>query len=195
MGFSFAMALAKLKGLPWLKIILFLIPVIVTVIVLMKVYNAGYRAGDADVTAQWQQEQLLHQKAIADLNEQIKTKENQHKQVSENISNEIAQASSEYETIVANLDSEYTIRLRNSEERSHSYQLAAESGAIERQRLASHAAELDRTLEEGRRLVEELRSSIELKDRQLRLLGSQIQADRSLLGATDAVQPRRVSDE
>ncbi|UWJ04310.1 putative Rz/Rzl spanin protein [Escherichia phage vB_EcoS_Uz-1] len=70
--------------------------------------------------------------------------------------------------------------MQQSERRASVYKRQAEAGTLECRSLASHAARLDNSLEEGRRLVEELRATVRLRDNQLIELGKQIQADRKL---------------
>lgn len=51
--------------------------------------------------------------------------------------------------------------------------------------LASHAARLDRSLEEGRRMVAELSATLRQRDDQLRAVSKQLENDRSLFMTGD----------
>lgn len=97
------------------------------------------------------------------------------------LTNRLKEATTSYETTISTITDNYTSRLQQSEKRASVYQRQANTGAIECRSLASHAAQLDSSLEQGRQLVEELRATIRLRDNQLTILGSQIQADRKLL--------------
>lgn len=61
------------------------------------------------------------------------------------------------------------------------YRRKAEAGEAESRDLANHAAELDRSIVEGKRVAAELAATVRLRDEQLILLGSQIKADRAIL--------------
>ena len=64
--------------------------------------------------------------------------------------------------------------MRNHQERAELYKRKAEGSEVERGSLASHAAELDRSLEEGRRVVKDLRTTVEQRDTELILLGTHL---------------------
>jgi|SRR5690606_33235556 len=89
-----------------------------------------------------------------------------------------------HETIIAEQHLSYEQRLLQSANRAAIYQRQAEAGAVAQRNLASHAAKLDRALEEGIRLVGELQETLRLRDRQLEQLGKQILAERKLLEET-----------
>ncbi|WP_431274225.1 hypothetical protein ACQ858_19535 [Variovorax ureilyticus] len=79
---------------------------------------------------------------------------------------------------------------RAAEERAIRYRDLSKAGAAERDRLASHAAELDSSLAAGRIVAEQLRATVVERDQQLQLLGAIITADRALAepgGGTNAI--------
>lgn len=69
---------------------------------------------------------------------------------------------------------------RTAEGRAAQYRAMSQAGSAERDRLASHAARLDASLADGRRVAEQLRSTVVERDQQLQLLADVIRADRAL---------------
>lgn len=86
-----------------------------------------------------------------------------------------------YEASVNDLITEHTNRVRNLEKRSDYYRSMSQAGSVECGDLGDIATRLDRSLEEGRQLVVELRSRLGLREEQIRLIGKQLKADRHLL--------------
>lgn len=87
-----------------------------------------------------------------------------------------------HENIVNDLRDEYSSRVRDLEKRASRYRSMSEAGAAQCGNLADITARFDRSLEEGRQLVVEFRSRLELREEQLRIIGNQLKADRHLLG-------------
>lgn len=165
------MSLTLIKALPYVAltgVILFL-------------GSCTYKAGQNDVQDKWNQEK----KTVADqtevLKENLRNAESVHRDEMGKVKDALYQTESKFQTDINNIQSTYTARLRTAETRSASYQHQAQSGTAECIRLASYATELDRSLEEGRSLVQELGATIRLRDSQLITLGSHIKADRELL--------------
>lgn len=71
--------------------------------------------------------------------------------------------------------------LDTAEDRAARYRAQAAGDAAARERLAHHAAQLDRAIAEGRQLVAELRAAVAERDAQVALLLDVIAADRRLL--------------
>lgn len=88
------------------------------------------------------------------------------------------EAQKAYTLDVAGIRADYEHRLLLSTTRAGIYQRQAKGSASEQERLAAHAAELDRSLEEGRQLVGELKATIGQRDSAIRALGSMILTDR-----------------
>ena len=180
-----AKILLKLKGINWVKVFLVFGVIALACWLIATIYNKGYSSGSSAIQAEWNADKAVQQKALFDASEKLRLQEQRHRQESDKISYDISQANLQHETVVAGLDAEYDRRLLVSEQRASLYQSQAEAGAAQCRSLASHAAELDRSLEEGRRLVQEFRSTLELRDSQLRALGEQILSDRRILGDDD----------
>lgn len=172
----------------WGKLLLGALPVLALGAVLWSIYSIGSGNGAAGVQAQWDKARLKEQAQIEKLERMIAIKEATHRQQSTRISYVLSTANENYARSVAVLDNELSLRLRDSEGRAARYRAMSESGATQSANLASHAAQLDRSLEEGRRLVKEFRATLEQRDAQLNALGQQILTDRALIGGIDGLE-------
>ena len=81
-----------------------------------------------------------------------------------------------HKVALAAIADQHAARMRNSENRAAAYHRMSESGAAESAALAAHTAELDRTVEEGRRLVAELRETLGQRDSEITQLGVALKA-------------------
>ena len=137
--------------------------------------------GRAEVLDHWNQEKLSTKKKVEELQTKLDIQTTKHRQEQQEIADEIAASKIQHERDLAKLASDYSGRLRSSEMRAELYRRQAQSGSIEQDDLASHAAQLDRSLEEGRSLVRELRETLGFRDQQIQSLSRQIYNDRALL--------------
>ena len=87
----------------------------------------------------------------------------------------------EHENTLNNLLTEYSGRLRNLEKRADRYRRLSETDTDECRDLGDITTRLDRSLEEGRFLVVELRERVVLREGQIGIIGKQLAADRHLL--------------
>lgn len=78
---------------------------------------------------------------------------------------------------------------RTAEGRAAQYLAMSKAGAAERDRLASHAARLDASLAEGRRVAEQLRAELVDRDQRIGLLADIIRADRTLFVDAPTAEP------
>lgn len=140
-----------------------------------------YRAGSNSIQIQWDAERNARNTEILVLQNQLRIKEADHAEETQRIKDGLLKAHIDYAQHIAKLQSDYAERLRNSEGRAGVYKRLSESGETERYRLAEHAAKLDRSLEEGRLLVAELRATVKQHERVIVQLGGQILADRKLI--------------
>lgn len=170
----------------WFRLSLYL-PYIATGIfilgILYGIYHYGYKRGEADLQVLWNQERDAHNAIIDKLEAAYARLEVVHRAENTRITHELAQAEKALDVALAEQRAEFERRLHSSSERAAFYERQASSGAAQCRDLAGHAAELDRTLEEGRGLVSDLRRTLRLRDEQLRQLGRQILNDRALLNA------------
>lgn len=105
---------------------------------------------------------------------------NQHALELGKVTRELQLSQDEHRQTLADSRNRFAQRLRSAEDRAVGYQRLSEASAAERTYLASHAAELDRSLEEGRQLVFELRQTLGLCEVRVSTLAQTIRADRAL---------------
>ena len=145
------------------------------------IWSMGNTHGKEAVQSQWNQEKLARATATQlqeDLNAAL---EAANRLTTEKVNNDLAEAKATHAVALANIKHDYADRLRTSEQRAAIYKREAESGSSQCRDLASHTAELDRSLEEGRSLVRELRETLRLRDDSLTAVGVKLLADRKLL--------------
>lgn len=143
-------------------------------------YSTGYNNGVGAVEAERNADRAAQALVVAGLNGQLIEKERLHVAETTKIRSDLAGREAAYAADVSRLRADYAGRLLDSEQRATRYRAAADAGPDQCRSLASHAAQLDASLVEGRSVVEELRSTVELRDAQLRLVGSQLLSDRQL---------------
>ena len=149
------------------------------------VSHTSYVAGQRDIQEQWDAERATYKKAMDTLKDQYATLENKVRIDNQRNSDELAEKELSHAVILARLNSEYAGRMQLAEQRASRYQRQAQGGAVEQANLASHAARLDRSLEEGRRMVAELSATLRQRDEQLRAVSTQLKNDRSLFMTGD----------
>ena len=161
-----------------------IIPIIFIVLGILALnwaYNKGFESGEANIQKKWDKAKESDKKAYESLQIKYNALEITHRAETTRITHELAEADKKHKVDLANQRSVYERRLLSSSNRSSVYQRQAESGETECRSLASHAARLDRSLEEGRSLVRELGATLGLRDQQIIMLGNQIKSDRKLL--------------
>lgn len=144
-------------------------------------YDSGAQNGANGIQVQWDRDEKLRTAEINKLKGEIALKEKQHTKVQEELTLELSTATSNYNAALLTAYAEFADRLSTSEKRAGVYQRQARGSAAEQNRLARHAAELDRTLEEGRSLVRELGQTLRQREVTIRALGGIILNDRTLL--------------
>lgn len=155
-------------------------PYLLVVVLGATIYFWGNSNGQSTVQKKWDAQKVEYQKAMQKLQDKYNALQRNHSYEVGLLTSRLQTAESNYASELARVSSDYDSRMQQSERRASVYQRQAEAGAFECRSLASHAAKLDNSLEEGRRLVEELRATVRLRDSQLIELGKQIQADRKL---------------
>lgn len=156
-------------------------PYLVVVALGATIYFWGSNNGQDKIQAKWDAQKVKDQKAYNKLKGEYDVLNRQHSYEVGMLTTRLQTAESNYAGELARLSSDYDSRMQQSSKRADVYKRQAEAGAFECRSLASHAAELDASLEQGRRVVEELRATVRLRDNQLIELGNQIKADRKLL--------------
>lgn len=143
-------------------------------------YSSGYRNGVGAVEAERERDRQAQALVVADLRGQMAQREKYHLAETNKIRNELNVQEATYTDALERIHADLDGSLRVSEQRADRYRALAAVGTAECRTLAGHAAELDRSLVEGRSVVEELRRTVELRDSQLRLVGAQLLSDRQL---------------
>ena len=149
------------------------------------VSHTSYVTGQRDIQEQWDAERATYKKAMDTLKDQYATLESKVRIDNQRNSDELAEKELSHAVILARLNSEYAGRMQLAEQRASRYQRLAKGGAVEQANLASHAARLDRSLEEGRRMVAELSATLRQRDDQLRAVSKQLENDRNLFMTGD----------
>lgn len=149
------------------------------------VSHTSYVAGQRDIQEQWDAERATYKKAMDTLRDQYAALEAKARIDNQRNSDELAEKEKAYAVALVELQREYDGRLLQSNKRASYYQRLAKGGAVEQANLASHAARLDRSLEEGRRMVAELSATLRQRDDQLRAVSKQLENDRSLFMTGD----------
>lgn len=144
-------------------------------------YNAGETSGENKVQKKWDQAEDIKRTEIDTLKGEISVLVKQHKAAQEKLTDELALANARFEDELSGYRRDADSRLQQSNNRADVYQRQANGAASERDRLARHAAELDRSLEEGRALVRELGATLRQREVTIKALGGIILNDRTLL--------------
>ena len=156
-------------------------PYLLVATLMVAIFFLGSNKGADDVQAKWDEQKLEDNKAIKKLEGDYDVLNRQHSYEVGQLTNKLQTLTAGYQSELARITDEYAGRLQQSGKRAEVYKRQAEAGISECRGLASHAARLDNSLEEGRQLVEELRTTAKLRDNQIIELSNQIRADRKLL--------------
>lgn len=170
-----------LSRIPWVQILKVAAPIILVICVLWGIYSIGYGNGKKHVQTEWDKDKIIQQNEMIRIKDENSKKEAFHSINSVRISDELSQTKDQLAIALNNLASERTSRMQLSAERSKIYKQLGEASTPQCSYLASHAAKLDASLEEGRGLVKEFRATLGQRENELRLLGDQILSDRELM--------------
>lgn len=147
----------------------------------------SYKCGINNTKSKWDAEKAEVQDYVLKLENEYLFLIAEHERSVEELEEEARRNKEEFEAALVRANDAYTDRLRSTEQRASVYQRQAQADATERRNLANHAAELDRTLEEGRHLVRQLRTTLRQRELEIGRLGQQILLDRSTLEKADSV--------
>lgn len=145
------------------------------------IYTLGSVNGSSGVQSLWDADRKATDKVITELKLTIAAKEATHSLLSKENSDALAKSQAEHAKALDAVRTDYAKRLLNIETRANVYKRLSDGTATERDRLVEHTAQLDRTLEEGRHLVGELRETLGQCEITVGVLGTQILLDRDLL--------------
>lgn len=140
----------------------------------------GHLRGATEIQEKWDKDVLAREKAMSKLQGEYNVLQDQHTTKVQELDYELQASSAKHEATLAGYKSDYDKRLQLANGRAGTYQRQAQGTAVERDSLAKHAAELDRSLEQGRSLVRELRETVGQRDATIQSLGKLIKADRAL---------------
>ena len=148
-------------------------------------WDAGFDSGSQSVQTKWDTEKETHRKAMDALQDKYANLEAQLRIENQRNSDELSEKETAHAVTLARLNVEYAGRMQLAEQRANHYQRKAKGGTVEQADLASHAAKLDRAVEEGRQLVAQLATTLRQRDDQLRAVSQQLINDRNLLTLDD----------
>ena len=140
-----------------------------------------YSKGQGNIQEKWDKEKTEQAIRIALVQDKYDQLLESHKLFSSQVADTLKEKDEKYEKDISSIAAAHTDSLRKYKSRADTYQRQAEAGTTEARSLASHAAQLDASLIEGKRVAAELAATVRLRDEQLILLGSQIKADRAIL--------------
>lgn len=166
--------------IPYLSLFKYVGLPLIGALLLYLLYSTGYNSGVSAVEAERAADRAAQQLVVAELTGQLQEKERLHRAETEEIKDRLHVQEATYNNAVQLIYAELDDGLRDSERRAAHYRALAETGTDQCRSLASHTAGLDASLVEGRSVVAELRSTLELRDSQLKLVGSQLLSDRQL---------------
>lgn len=162
------------------KGVLYLMPAVAIAASLYCSYSFGSKHEAMRAKIAYDAKEKERADALEILKADFAEKESEHRNKNQEITDTLNEAKQHYDFRVAALGNDYAQRLRESETRASVYLRQAQGGATEQERLASHAAQLDSSLVEGKAVAAELRHTLELRDNQLKMLAAQILSDRKL---------------
>lgn len=147
-------------------------------------YFWGHNNGVNKTYSKWLEYEQAYQKQVRELESALASAEQQFNEKEVALNERIKENKAAHDAAIAAATRTFTERLRKSEGRAKAYADMSQAGAAERAALADHAAKLDRSLEEGRHLVRELRETLGQRDREIMLLGEHIQNVYQLINNT-----------
>ena len=160
------------------------LPLLAIIGVFWAVFSFGSSHGAAEIQGKWDRQKQADAVMVAAEKAKIAKEQATHNTNDRRVSDELSNLQTSAAADVARIRGESALRLWSSDERAALFRAAAQSGAAERDRLAIHAAELDRAVAAGIGLVEELRTTLATRDGQIKALASQIQNDRQLINGS-----------
>ena len=144
------------------------------------VYSFGSSSGAKKVQIKWDADKRERDAAILQLTKTYREKEADHAAKTKDAEKQLELANEKFAKDRRAAELVFVDRLRKSETRASVYQRQAEAGPLQCQSLAEHAGRLDRSLEEGRAVVQELRAALGQCAKHAGTLSTQIATDRNL---------------
>lgn len=167
--------------LPWMKLLTIIGPIVLLGSIIWFIYSYGYNNGKDHIQRLWDKDKQVQQNEMIRIKDENAQKEQDHSAASIRIADELQNTKDSLAIAITDLNREHSLRMQVSADRAKVYQRLSQAGPSQCEYLAGHAAKLDASLEEGRGLVKEFRATLGQREDQLKLLGSQILADRKLM--------------
>lgn len=171
-----------LPNLFWLKLLKWGLPALFVAGVLWWSANTLIGIGEQNIQEKWDADVAKRTARENELKQKVAENERQYRRQLGIVENNLVVSESRYQRALADSRVAFSGELRKSEGRAELYRRMSEAGKTESANLAGYAAQLDRSLVEGRQMVEELRATVEQRDTQLRSIGEQLALDRQLIG-------------
>ena len=140
----------------------------------------GISIGSKLKESDWLLEKNKYLNEISKAQSEIRDNELLHREKESALLYELAQIKEQHEKTINDINNNYTVRLRQSEDRANNYKRSAQNNA-NCTALANTASKLDRTLEEGINLVEQLEKTSRLQQQHLDACMKIIENDRKLI--------------
>ncbi len=153
-------------------------------------YTFAHSNGAESVQIKWDKEKKETNERIHSLENTYTLLTIQHTKISEGLRHDIQKLTESSQAELDRVKSDYVSRLHSSETRASLYKRQASAGASECRGLADYATELDRTLESGRDLVQQLRITLRQREREIGLLSTQLLTDRDTLKKAGSINER-----
>lgn len=158
-----------------------ILSVVLTAIVFSLFTWFVYLKGQSSIQTEWDREKKQQATTIALVQDKYDKLYKTHVIFSKQVATTLKDKDAQFKKDIDAINSAHVDSMRKSEARAAAYERQAKAGTTEARSLASHAAELDRSIVEGKQVAAELAATVRLRDEQLILLGSQIKADRAIL--------------
>lgn len=140
---------------------------ILSIILLAAVYGFGRSDGSTSVEKKWTMERTATALVVAELKGKNKALADRYDVDIKELKDELKAQTVLYKENIAGYKRDLDNRLLAATTRAHRYQRQAEGGEAERQRLVEYTIRLDRQLEEGIFVVNNLSELIRQRDREL----------------------------
>lgn len=140
----------------------------------------GISIGSKLKESDWLLEKNKYLNELTLAQKEIRENELLHKEKESKLLYELTRVKEQHEKDINDINTNYSLRLRQSEERANNYKRNAQNNA-NCSTLADTASKLDRTLEEGINLVEQLEKTSRLQQQHLDACIKIIENDRKLI--------------
>lgn len=150
-----------------------------SVVVIIFLFGSNY--GSNKITSKWNQEKLEYSKRM---NAALASKAEAEKLAQKTVTiseDKLNEAKTQFTASLNAVSADYDKRLLDSRTREGVYKRQAEGSSSEQQRLAVHAAELDRSLVEGKEVARQLAATVRLRDAEIIALANVIRAYETML--------------